>query len=81
MGLTTDLILWHTLTYDKGLGVSNRPGLGQGFSCSTAQLVSAELPKLQQLFPQVLASASNDGGWILMTPKICQGQLGDCKAP
>lgn len=81
MGLTTDLIPWHTFAYDKGLGVSNRPGLGQGCSCSTSQLASAELPKPRQLFPQVLASASNEGGWILMTPKICQRQIGDCKAP
>lgn len=56
MGLPTDLILWHTLTYDKGLGVSTRPGLGQGRSCSTSQLASAELPTPRQgsYFPRSL---------------------------
>lgn len=35
-GLTTDLILWHILCYDKDLGVLKRPALGQGRSYSTS---------------------------------------------
>lgn len=40
-----------TSCYDKSLGASNRPALGQGCSWSTIQPASAELPKPKELYP------------------------------
>lgn len=54
MGPTTDLILWHIPGYDKGLGVSDRPALGQGRGCPPPSQLQLNGLNLSSYFPRSL---------------------------